>query len=97
MLIMGKKIDAATAKAYGLVGEVFESSEFEDKVKEIVAQYANLPPNATKVSKKLVRDGGIASVEELLAVNHREAQILKKQWLSDECMDAIMKFMTKGK
>lgn len=41
-------------------------------------------------SKELLRRVSIATLEK---VNAEECEVLEERWLSDECMEAILKFM----
>jgi peroxisomal 3,2-trans-enoyl-CoA isomerase len=95
MLLLGRKLTAAEARDRNLVADVFEDGEFRARVEAIAAAAAALPPDSMRLSKGLVRGGSAAA--ELQAVNAREAELLAQRWLSDECMNAIMAFMKKGK
>jgi peroxisomal 3,2-trans-enoyl-CoA isomerase len=95
MLLLGRKLTAAEARDRNLVADVFEDGEFRARVDAIAAAAAALPPQSMRLSKGLVRGGAAAA--ELQAVNAREAELLAQRWLSDECMNAIMAFMSKGK
>ena len=45
-------------------------------------------------SKELLRRVNIATLEK---VNAEECEVLEERWLSDECMEAILKFMQRNK
>ncbi|XP_039078678.1 enoyl-CoA delta isomerase 2 [Hyaena hyaena] len=92
MLIFGKKLTAAEACAQGLVTEVFPDSTFQKEVWTRLKAYSKLPPNAMRISKQVIRNG---EKEKLHAVNAEESRILQERWLSDECMNAIMNFLTR--
>ncbi|KAF0878057.1 ECI2 isomerase, partial [Crocuta crocuta] len=92
MLIFGKKLTAAEACAQGLVTEVFPDSTFQKEVWTRLKAYSKLPPNAMRISKQVIRN---EEKEKLHAINAEESRILQERWLSDECMNAIMNFLTR--
>ncbi|XP_049620855.1 LOW QUALITY PROTEIN: enoyl-CoA delta isomerase 2 [Suncus etruscus] len=95
MLIFGKKLTAREALAQGLVTEVFPDNVFREEVWARLRAHSKLPPNSLRISKELLRKN---EKETLHAVNAEECRILQSRWLSDECLNAIMAFMTrKGK
>ncbi|XP_055451108.1 enoyl-CoA delta isomerase 2 [Psammomys obesus] len=92
MLLFGKKLTAREAWAQGLVTEVFPESTFEEEVWSRLKTYAKLPPNAMRISKELIRKN---VKEKLHAVNDEECTTLKARWLSEECINAIMSFVSR--
>ncbi|KAM4835652.1 enoyl-CoA delta isomerase 2 isoform 2-T4 [Thomomys bottae] len=92
MLIFGKKLTAREACAQGLVTEVFPESTFQKEVWTRLKAYAKLPPNAMRISKELIRSN---EKEKLHAVNAEECTTLQGRWLSDECMNAVMNFLSR--
>lgn len=92
MLLFGKKLTAREAWAQGLVTEVFPESTFETEVWTRLKTYAKLPPNAMRISKELIRKN---EKEKLYAVNAEECTTLQARWLSEECMNAIMSFVSR--
>ncbi|XP_012589622.1 PREDICTED: enoyl-CoA delta isomerase 2, mitochondrial isoform X2 [Condylura cristata] len=92
MLIFGKKITAGEACAQGLVTQVFPDSTFQKEVWTRLKAFSKLPPNALKISKEIIRKN---EKEKLHATNAEECQVLQSRWLSDECMNAVMGFLSK--
>ncbi|XP_062952608.1 enoyl-CoA delta isomerase 2 isoform X2 [Cynocephalus volans] len=92
MLIFGKKLTAGEACAQGLVTEVFPDSTLQKEVWTRLKTYAKLPPNAMRVSKEIIRN---TEKEKLHAVNAEECRVIQGRWLSDECMNAVMNFLSK--
>uniref|UniRef100_A0A8C6GAB6 Enoyl-CoA delta isomerase 2 n=1 Tax=Mus spicilegus TaxID=10103 RepID=A0A8C6GAB6_MUSSI len=92
MLLFGKKLTAREAWAQGLVTEVFPENTFETEVWTRLKTYAKLPPNAMRISKELIRKN---EKEKLYAVNAEECTTLQARWLSEECMNAIMSFVSR--
>ncbi|XP_057556316.1 enoyl-CoA delta isomerase 2 [Hippopotamus amphibius kiboko] len=92
MLIFGKKLTAQEARAQGLVTEVFPDSTFQKEVWARLKAYSKLPPNAVKISKQIIRHH---EKEKLHAINAKESSTLQERWLSDECVNAIVDFLSK--
>lgn len=92
MLLFGKKLTAREAWAQGLVTEVFPESTLETEVWTRLKTYAKLPPNAMRISKELIRKN---EKEKLYAVNAEECTTLQARWLSEECINAIMSFVSR--
>ncbi|XP_069349608.1 enoyl-CoA delta isomerase 2 isoform X2 [Eulemur rufifrons] len=92
MLIFGKKLTAREACAQGLVTEVFPDSTFQKEVWTRLKTYAKLPPNALRISKEVIRN---KEKEKLHAINAEECSVLQERWLSDECMNAVMDFLSR--
>ncbi|XP_045440187.1 enoyl-CoA delta isomerase 2 isoform X2 [Pipistrellus kuhlii] len=92
MLIFGKKLTAREACAQGLVTEVFPDSTFQKEVWTRLKAYSKLPQNSMRISKQVIRK---IEKEKLHAVNAEECSVLQKRWLSDECMNATMNFLSK--
>lgn len=92
MLIFGKKITAGEACAQGLVTQVFPDSTFQKEVWTRLKAYSKFPPNALRISKEIIRK---SEKEKLHAANAEECQVLQGRWLSDECMNAVMGFLSK--
>lgn len=57
-------------------------------------ELASLPPQALQLGKKIIRDKQRAALD---AANEAECALIKTRWLSDECMSAVMSFLSKGK
>ena len=91
---MGRKISALEAYERNLVTRVFPKSDLQNQVKEIVSEIAQLPPQSVLKSKSLIRSTFSDLLEE---ANAKECELLKERWLSDECMQAIIKFMERKK
>ncbi|XP_051025952.1 enoyl-CoA delta isomerase 2 isoform X2 [Acomys russatus] len=92
MLLFGKMLTAREAWAQGLVTEVFPERNFEEEVWTRLKAYAKLPPNAMRISKELIRKHDKGKLHE---VNAEECTVLKARWLSEECINAIMSFVSR--
>ncbi|XP_007522269.3 enoyl-CoA delta isomerase 2 isoform X1 [Erinaceus europaeus] len=92
MLIFGKKLTAGEACAQGLVTQVFPDSTFQKEVWTRLKAYSKLPPNAMRISKEIIRKN---EKEKLHAVNAEECNVLLSRWQSDECMNAVVNFLSR--
>ncbi|KAM6185483.1 enoyl-CoA delta isomerase 2 [Rhynchocyon petersi] len=92
MLIFGKKLTAKEACAQGLVTEVFPDGTFQKEVWTRLKAYSKFSPNAMRISKQLIRN---VEKEKLHAVNSEECRTLQSRWLSDECANAVMNFLSR--
>jgi peroxisomal 3,2-trans-enoyl-CoA isomerase len=50
-------------------------------------------PQALRLGKQIIREKQIPALD---AANAAECALIKTRWLSDECMSAVMSFMSKG-
>ncbi|XP_031569465.1 enoyl-CoA delta isomerase 2, mitochondrial-like [Actinia tenebrosa] len=90
VLLASRKMNAGDALKCGLVSEVFPHDDFHREVDSRVVAMAQLPPKSLQLSKQLIRESNKSVLHE---VNERECILLEQRWLSEECMQAIMKFM----
>jgi enoyl-CoA hydratase/carnithine racemase len=93
-LLLGDAIDPETAKAAGLVNRVAPPEEVEAVALGLAERLAALPPEAMKLSKKLLRDPGRASVDAALL---REGDVFVERLKSTEAQQALMGFLSKPK
>lgn len=92
ILLAGRKITAKQACDRGLVTEVIPYKEFHQTIAEKVNAIAQLPPKSVMYSKALNRS---REKEILEKVNLEECIRLEERWLSEECMNAVMSFLSK--
>lgn len=64
LIFTAETIDANTALALGLINHVVEHEELLTKATEIAAEIASRPPQAVRLTKKLLRRGVQATLEE---------------------------------
>ncbi|XP_041455036.1 enoyl-CoA delta isomerase 2-like isoform X1 [Lytechinus variegatus] len=93
-LLFGKKLNAQEAFDRGLVTEVIPAAQFRETVDSKVKEYAQLPRNALRLAKNLIRE---TEKEHLHKVNRAECDLLIERWTSDECAQALMNFFSKSK
>lgn len=94
MLLFGRKITAGEAKEWGMASEVMPADKFAAEALAKAKQMAKLPPQALQLGKGIMRK---FSIEHLKTVNQAEVDLIKTRWVSDECMNAIMSFMSRKK
>lgn len=90
---MGRKLTATEARDRGLVADVFEDASLQEEAMSRAKTLAALPPQSMVLSKGIVRKG--MGAEDLKRVNKEECELLQERWVSDECMQAIMKFFSR--
>jgi methylglutaconyl-CoA hydratase len=86
----GFEFDAATAKDFGLINEVFAADEFEDKVKDYVSVYQNVSRSAVVLSKRLLYQMDGLTFESALASGVDINTIAR---LTDDCQNGIAGFL----
>ncbi|KAL6078968.1 Enoyl-CoA delta isomerase 2, mitochondrial [Balamuthia mandrillaris] len=97
MLLLGKKFSAEEALSANLLNAVYydkdnkQGETFVDRVFAVAKQLAEFPPQALQLSKKLIKSE--ARMALLEKSNADEVELLGERWASEECMQAIMKFM----
>jgi enoyl-CoA hydratase/carnithine racemase len=89
LLIMGRAMDAKTAREAGLVNAVVAASEVETHAMRAAREIAALPPEALAASRRLMR----GSPEELLGRIDEEAALFKLRLKSPEARAAFESFL----
>jgi methylglutaconyl-CoA hydratase len=88
----GFEFDAATAKDFGLINEVFAADEFEAKVKNYVSVYQNVSRSAVILAKRLLYQMDGMTFETALASGVDINTIAR---LTDDCQNGIASFLNK--
>ena len=86
----GFEFDAATAKSFGLINEVFAAAEFENKLKDYVDIYKTVSRSAVILSKRLLYQMDGLTFESALASGVDVNTIAR---LTDDCQAGIAKFL----
>ena len=92
MLVCEKKISAEEALERNLVTEVIPHENFHKVCQERLALLASLPPKSVMYGKALMRQ---QHKEKLHEVNKAECDRLVERWTSEECISAVMKFLSR--
>lgn len=99
LLLMNMTWSAKKAQNYGLVSDVIEKDKLATHLEEFLygkrGIIENCYPQSLKVSRGLLRHSGYK--QTLLEANRRESEAIYKAWLSQECADALQKFMSRFK
>lgn len=74
MILLGRAIDPATAKSYGLVSEVFENMlQLREGGMELAQKISSLPPHVMELDKRMIADShacepGYCAMQDALAL-----------------------------
>ena len=88
----GFEFDAATAKDFGLINEVFPEKEFEEAIKDYASIYQRVSRSAVVLSKRLLYQMDAMTFESALASGVDINTIAR---LTDDCQSGIAKFLNK--
>jgi enoyl-CoA hydratase/carnithine racemase len=91
LLVMGRPLSAADAKAVGLVNAVVPAGEVEAEAMKAARQIAALPAEAVAASRRLIR----GSTAEVVRRIDEEAEIFKRRLKSDEARAAFEAFFSR--
>ena len=92
LVYSGKTIDAAAAKAMGLVNEVFPAGELLQRSKEIAALIATRAPLAVAAAKRVLRRGADIDLE---AASELEATAFAALFASADAKEGAQAFLAK--
>jgi enoyl-CoA hydratase/carnithine racemase len=90
-LILGEPFDAEAALRYGLVAEVVAADALEARVRAAAARIAAKPPEAVRLTKRLIR-GDRAPVEQRY---REEGELFAERLQSPEAAEAFQAFFEK--
>jgi len=88
----GFEFDAASAKNFGLINEVFAENKFEDAVKDYISVYKKVSRSAVSLSKRLLYQMDGMNFEAALASGVDINTIAR---LTDDCQTGIAQFLNK--
>ncbi len=92
LFFTGELVDAQTACSWGLVSEVVEDADLMPRVEALAAQICQQPPQALRMTKKLMRDGTMASFD---AVMEMSAALQVTLQHTEDHMEAVNAFFEK--
>jgi enoyl-CoA hydratase/carnithine racemase len=93
MLLLGEPLDAATACEWGLVNRVVDDAALMDTAREMAQRLAALPPQAVRLTKRLIRHGTSDVAERI----QEEIALFTERLASPEAQEAFAAFMQKRK
>ncbi len=94
LLMFGEPFDAQTARELGFVNRIVAKAELEGFVNARAQQLAAQPLGAITQTKRLLREGAGAQVQEAL---HKEGALFIERLTSPEAQEAFMAFFEKRK
>ncbi len=92
LLFTGKLINADQAKECGLISKVFEESKLMIEANNLAQSIVKQPPDALRMSKKLLREGMISNFETILEMS---ANMQALMHLTEDHQEAITAFFEK--
>ena len=90
-LILAEPFDASTALAYGIVGEIVEEAALEGRVRELALKVAAKPPEAVRLSKRLIREEREPVIDRI----DKESELFARRLHSPEAAEAFRAFFEK--
>ena len=93
LLVMGKPLSAADAKAAGIVNAVVPAAELDAHSLAVAREIAALPPEGVMTARKLMR----GSVEDIVARIDEEIEAFRTRLASPEAMAAFAAFLNRKK
>lgn len=91
---MGNKLDAESARKWGIVNQVADENSFDDETDKIVKYYANAPTKAIGMIKKMLEKSTHSTLEEMLEY---EAQCQEVAGRSEDYKEGVDAFVNKRK
>ncbi len=91
LLLLAESMDAATAKAFGLVNRVVEPAELEAAAMDFARRLAAKPPEAVRQSKRLMRE----DPDRVLQRMEQENAVFGRLLSSPEAREAFNAFLEK--
>ena len=93
LIFTGRQVDAAEALRIGLVNQVVESDELDDRVAELATSFAAGPRDALRLAKAAI-DGGLATTLDAGLV--LEQQRFVEIFASDDASVGVKSFLEHG-
>jgi enoyl-CoA hydratase/carnithine racemase len=93
-LLLGEPFSAADAHAAGLVNRVVAAEALEQTARGFAEALAARPPEALRLSKKLIRGPRAAEVQSVM---DRESALFVERLSSEEAREAFLAFLSKKK
>jgi len=93
LLLLGEPLDAETAHQWGFVNRVVDDAALLEAARTIAARLAALPPQAVRLTKRLIRHGA----PEVGTRIEEELALFRERLGSPEAAEAFRAFMEKRK
>jgi len=91
-LCSGRRLSAADAHAWGLVGEVVADGRLSARAAELASTLAALPTRALGMTKRLLEHAALSSLDEQLEL---EAELQAEAALSEDFREGVNAFLEK--
>jgi 2-(1,2-epoxy-1,2-dihydrophenyl)acetyl-CoA isomerase len=88
----GRRLTAAEAHAWGLVGEVVEADRFSERVRELAAEWAAKPTRAVAMTKRLFDHAASATLHDQLEL---EAELQSEATRTADFREGVQAFVEK--
>lgn len=93
LLLLGESLDAPTALDWGFVNQVVDDAALMDTARAVARRLAELPPQAVRLTKQLIRQGSQALTPRI----EEELAIFRQRVRSPEAGEAFAAFVEKRK
>jgi enoyl-CoA hydratase/carnithine racemase len=93
LLLLGEPMNAETAHEWGFVNRVVDDADLMDTARDIAQRLAALPPQAVRLTKRLIRHGA----PDVAARMAEELALFSERLGSPEAKEAFAAFMEKRK
>jgi enoyl-CoA hydratase/carnithine racemase len=93
LLLLGEPLDAETAFQWGFVNRVVDDTALMDTAHDMARRLAALPPQAVRLTKRLIRHGATDVAERI----EEELVLFRERVASPEAREAFAAFMEKRK
>ncbi len=90
LALTGEMIDAARAEAIGLVSRTVPDDQLMTAAREVADKIAANPPHAVRMTKRLLREGQLASLANILEMSAAMQSVAHTTADHDEAIDAFI-------
>jgi len=91
LLVMGRVLDAAEAKACGLVNTIVAPDKVDQEAARVAAEVAALPPESVAIARRLMR----GPLEDIVARIEEETRLFRERLASPEARAAFDAFLSR--
>src|SRR6201996_374872 len=98
LALLGRTLDARTAREWGIVNEVVRDSAVTERAGELARTVASGPRPAVAETKRLLREGATGSGDGFRGQLDEEARVIVEAAMSDDARQRIQAFLaTRGR
>lgn len=92
--MLGERLSAEQAHAWGLIDHVYENDKFEQEVKAFAEKLAERAPIAVRLTKQIINAGADCSLEAALLMEREAFGLL---FSTEDMLEGVNAFLTKKK